>query len=64
MFSKDTYVSRRETLKKKVGKGLLLFLGNDESGANYEDNTLLSYIISDCPTQDSTQSSTSIMTAK
>lgn len=39
MFSKDTYVSRRETLKKKVGKGLLLFLGNDESGANYEDNT-------------------------
>lgn len=39
MFPKDTYVSRRETLKKKVGNGLLLFLGNDESGANYEDNT-------------------------
>lgn len=39
MFSKDTYISRREMLKKKVGKGLLLFLGNDESGANYEDNT-------------------------
>lgn len=39
MFAKDTYVNRRKALKEKVGSGLLLFLGNDESGANYEDNT-------------------------
>lgn len=39
MFSKDTYINRRNRLKKTVGSGLLLFLGNDESGMNYEDNT-------------------------
>lgn len=39
MFATDTYINRRATLKKTVGKGLLLFLGNDECGANYEDNT-------------------------
>jgi len=38
MFSKETYIQRRAALKKNVGKGLLLFLGNDESGANYADN--------------------------
>ena len=32
-------MNRRNTLKKSVGSGLLLFLGNDESGMNYEDNT-------------------------
>lgn len=39
MFSKETYVKRRDLLKKTLGSGLLLFLGNDESGMNYEDNT-------------------------
>jgi len=39
MFSKETYISRREQLKKTVGSGVLLFLGNDECGMNYEDNT-------------------------
>lgn len=39
MFSKETYITRRTLLKKAVGSGLLLFLGNDESGINYEDNT-------------------------
>ena len=39
MFSKDTYVQRRDVLKKAVGSGVLLFLGNDEQGLNYEDNT-------------------------
>lgn len=39
MFAKETYVNRRKALKEKVGSGLLLFLGNDECGANYEDNT-------------------------
>lgn len=38
MFSKDVYVQRREALKKQVGSGILLFLGNDEMGLNYEDN--------------------------
>lgn len=39
MFAKETYIQRRATLKKAVGSGLLLFLGNDEQGLNYEDNT-------------------------
>lgn len=38
MFSKETYVARRDALKKAVGSGLLLFLGNDDYGLNYEDN--------------------------
>lgn len=38
MFAKETYVSRRAELKKQVGSGLLLFLGNEEMGLNYEDN--------------------------
>ena len=39
MFAKETYINRRDALKKSVGSGLLLFLGNEESGMNYEDNT-------------------------
>lgn len=39
MFGTETYVQRRALLKKKVGSGVLLFLGNDECGLNYEDNT-------------------------
>lgn len=39
MFLKETYINRRNQLKKTVGSGILLFLGNDESGMNYEDNT-------------------------
>lgn len=39
MFSSETYVNRRAALKKLVGSGLLLFLGNDEAGCNYEGNT-------------------------
>ena len=39
MFGKETYVQRRALLKKKVGSGVLLFLGNDECGLNYGDNT-------------------------
>jgi len=38
MFSKETYISRRNRLKKEVGKGILLFLGNNESPMNYADN--------------------------
>lgn len=39
MFAKETYIQRREAVKKAVGSGLLLFLGNEECGMNYEDNT-------------------------
>lgn len=39
MFSKETYIERRAALKKKCGSGVLLFLGNDECGLNYADNT-------------------------
>lgn len=39
MFSKDTYINRRNLLKKRLGSGILLFMGNDECGMNYEDNT-------------------------
>ena len=38
MFSKETYQQRRAVLKKKMGSGLLLFLGNDDYGLNYADN--------------------------
>lgn len=36
---KETYIRRRAQLKKDVSSGLLLFLGNDEVGMNYADNT-------------------------
>ena len=39
MFIKETYIQRRERLKRDVGKGLILLLGNEESPMNYEDNT-------------------------
>lgn len=39
MFSKETYVQRRAELKRRVGSGILLFLGNDDCGMNYADNT-------------------------
>lgn len=39
MFKRDTYIERRKILKEKVGKGLVLFFGNDDSPMNYTDNT-------------------------
>lgn len=38
MFKKETYIQRRQQLKKSVGNGLLLFLGNDYVGMNYAGN--------------------------
>ncbi|HEY4206354.1 MAG TPA: aminopeptidase P family protein [Puia sp.] len=38
MFDKQIYIARRQKLKKQLGKGLLLFLGNEESSMNYKDN--------------------------
>ena len=39
MFATKIYVQRRNALKKKLGPGLLLFLGNEESPMNYLSNT-------------------------
>jgi Xaa-Pro aminopeptidase len=39
LISKETYVRRRSQLKRDMQSGLLLFLGNDEVGMNYADNT-------------------------
>jgi len=39
MFDKSVYISRRQVLASKVGKGLILILGNGESSCNYKDNT-------------------------
>jgi Xaa-Pro aminopeptidase len=38
MFDKGVYQGRRAVLKTKVGKGLILLLGNEESSMNYRDN--------------------------
>ena len=38
MFPSATYIQRRQELKKKIGGGILLFLGNDECPMNYADN--------------------------
>ncbi|MDW7695988.1 aminopeptidase P family protein [Flammeovirgaceae bacterium SG7u.111] len=38
MFDKEIYIQRREVLKQKVGSGLILLLGNEESSMNYKDN--------------------------
>ena len=38
MFTKQTYIQRRAELKKRVGHGVVLFLGNNEVGMNYADN--------------------------
>ena len=39
MFNKKIYTERRRILKEKVGKGIILLFGNDESPMNYTDNT-------------------------
>jgi Xaa-Pro aminopeptidase len=39
MFSKQTYINRRNQLRLQFESGVLLFIGNDESIMNYEDNT-------------------------
>ena len=38
MFSIDTYITRRKALRDKVGSGLVIILGNNESPANYPNN--------------------------
>lgn len=38
MFSTDTYVRRRATLRKLVDSGIIILFGNNESPANYPSN--------------------------
>ncbi len=38
MFSKETYIQRRQELKKLVGSGVILIFGNNESPSNYPSN--------------------------
>lgn len=38
MFTKDTYIKRREELKKLVGSGVIVLFGNNESPCNYPNN--------------------------
>ena len=38
MFNKSVYQFRREKLKQRLGKGLVLLLGNEDSSMNYKDN--------------------------
>ena len=39
MFQQKTYIERRKVLREKVGNGIILLFGNDESPMNYTDNT-------------------------
>jgi Xaa-Pro aminopeptidase len=39
MFKAEVYSQRRKILCEKMGSGLILLLGNDESPMNYTDNT-------------------------
>ena len=38
MFQSTTYIERRKVLKERTEKGLILFLGNEDSPMNYTDN--------------------------
>ncbi len=38
MFSKETYIERRNSLKQRVGNGLIVLLGNNDAPANYPAN--------------------------
>ncbi len=39
MFSKETYINRRNALKSKVKSGIILLSGNEESSMSYPANT-------------------------
>ena len=39
MFSKETYIARREQLRKDVKHGLIIIQGNNEASFNYPTNT-------------------------
>ncbi|MBM3304737.1 MAG: aminopeptidase P family protein [Candidatus Aminicenantes bacterium] len=39
MFKSEIYARRRKLLKKRIGRGILLFMGNEECPMNYPANT-------------------------
>ncbi len=39
MFKKEVYIDRRNRLKKELGSGIALFMGNEEAAFNYPANT-------------------------
>ena len=39
MFKKEIYAQRRAILQKNINSGIVLLLGNEETGMNYKDNT-------------------------
>lgn len=39
MFEKEVYVQRRQELKKLVGSGIIVLFGNNDSPANFPNNT-------------------------
>lgn len=41
MFSSKTYISRRNELRRRIGKGIILIPGNSLSSNNYPNNTYL-----------------------
>ena len=41
MFTKETYIARRKKLAGSLSGGIILLLGNNESAANYADNTYI-----------------------
>ena len=59
MFKTTTYIKRRKVLKHQINSGLVLLLGNEQSGMNYADNhyrfrqdsTFLYYVGLDKPHQ-------------
>ena len=38
LFSKQTYIDRRDLLRRRVGSGLIVLFGNNESPVNYPSN--------------------------
>ena len=38
LFDKQTYIERRNVLRKRIGSGLILFFGNNDSPVNYPSN--------------------------
>ncbi len=38
LFEPTVYINRRSVLKNKIKKGLIILMGNEESGMNYKDN--------------------------
>lgn len=38
LFDRQTYIKRRQTLREKIGNGLIIFIGNNNSPCNYPAN--------------------------